>query len=805
MLEWVRKMSSLIDYPKISIVDSPLGNVEADHEGAAISGIRMAPSKAYAGIPALLRKVINDDDVLAWETILNKIDYIYDNIDRSLAGLDENTGFGREVKSQIRSGKKLFFKPNLVGPLVIDFATHDEGLGDPICTQWPLIAALMRWFHDKLDISYHQMALGEASTSTFLVAEMFSRISGKTITTEAIIEGRSGEFYGGWGFFFVRRYLAKRHPTSHKDDPMNGHEDSVSGRFLPPGRASDRLMVYDLNKLGDTQRGRVIAVPDGAIYKEISLHKAIVGGDPSDPIDARDYPGCVLANVPKLKMHFQDLITNAIKNLGIGLYPTQCPSCDGNGHTSWMYSLPCSSIPSYKGKLPHSPWILKMDEETNLPLKDENGEYIAMKTEGMSGTQADIIRAVQSQNVFMIHVVDAIDTINISHNPDGKSVRIPEGYVWSSLDCVALDLFCARYCFKTVPITEALKLKEQNGWVTEFVHHVPVASVKGKNIVTGEGLDSPLFRYNLYNYAENRGVGQQKYYVVGWDSLTQTPLASLRGHLGRMDDNRFVELMTKTMYYNPGTILHDLQETILSYAKANDELTGSSLLKEFMDSFDENHDGIIDYDEKGRRGCETAQFGKLAYALNLQFAEEYGALKDAFIESVFFSKYSRKDWNSYGHDFTQEKSLLFKAAQAFAMSQSLSENSDLFVPGMSWGKGNWPSWETVNCISISGSIYGSQSPKNIGLGSIYGAVFQYADKTLNDGGYTGSRDQTASDPSSINRYFWAVSNGSGKLSFTLYVPKGYGSLDGIKIPNVEETDDPKRIWTASFGNGKEIW
>lgn len=88
-----------------------------------------------------------------------------------------------------------------------------------------------------------------------------------------------------------------------------------------------------------------------------------------------------------------------------------------------------------------------------------------------------------------------------------------------------------------------------------------------------------------------------------WDS--RTPLASPGGHLGRIDNAKFLELMTKTMYYNPNTILHDLQKTVLSYAKAHDGLTGSSLLKEFTDSFDENHDGIIDYDEMGRKGIET--------------------------------------------------------------------------------------------------------------------------------------------------------------------------------------------------------
>ena len=798
-------MGSIIEYSKSSVVDSQIGKVEIDLDGSAISGVRMDASKAYAGIPALLQKVINEDDSEAWDKIKNKIDYIYYNIDHPLTELNENAGFANEVQSQIKKGKKLLFKPNLVAPDVIDPVTHGEGSGDPVCTQWPFIAALMRWFHDKLDISYHQMALGEASTSTFLFEEMGSRISGKTITTEAVFEGRSEDFYIGWGFYFVRRYLSECHSPSHEDDPMKGYKDSVSGRFLPPGKAGDRLMVYDLNKLQDPSRGRTVEVPDGAIYKEITLHKAIVGGDPNDALDMKDYPGCVLVNVPKLKMHFQDLITNAIKNLGIGLYPTQCPSNDDKKATSWKYSYPPSSIPSYKGKLPHSPWILKMDDETKLPVKDENGEYIATKTAGMSGTQADVIRAVQNQNVFMLHVVDAIDTINISHNPDGKSVRIPEGYVWSSLDCVALDLFCARYCFKTVLMLEAQKLKEENGWQTEFVRHVPVAKVDGTNIATGEGLDSPLFRYNLYSYAEERGVGQQKYYVMGWDILTDTPLASLRGHLGRIDDGRFFELMTKTMYYNPGTILHDLQKTILSYAEAHDDLTGSSLLKELMDIFDENNDGIIDYDEKGRKGSDTAQFAPLAHALNLQFTEEYGTLKDNFIESSFFVKYSDRNWNPRGHDFVQEKALMNKAAKAFEMSQFEAANPDLFVPGMTWGKGMWPSWETVTYMLLTDLIYCSQSPKNIGLRSIYGAAFQYADKTLNAGGYTGSCNQVISDPNSINKYFEAVSDGSDLLDFTLYLPKGYGGLEKVDIPNVEETEDPEIIWTVHFNGGREIW
>lgn len=253
------------------------------------------------------------------------------------------------------------------------------------------------------------------------------------------------------------------------------------------------------------------------------------------------------------------------------------------------------------------------------------------------------------------------ETINLCHNPEPLATRAPEGYVWSSLDCVALDLLCARYCFKTVSMLEALRLKEENGWPTEFVHHVPVARVDGTNIITEEGLDSPLFRYNLYRYAEERGLGQQTYHVVGWDSLTETPLASLGGHLGRIESMKFRELMTETMYYNPSCMLWDMQKAILSYAEAHDSLTGSSLFKEIMDCFDENRDGIIDYDENGRKGFWTPAFRILTYSQHLLLTGKYGDLKRRFnVASNFSLKPVNRNWNPQGHDFAREYLLIRK-------------------------------------------------------------------------------------------------------------------------------------------------
>ena len=129
---------------KVAVVDSQLGKKKLDSEGAAIAGVRMNVSQAYTGVPGLLQKFINDNDAAAWAEILNKIDDIYDQIDGSLGALDRETGFAGEVQARVRSGKKLLFKPNLVGPMVIDPATHGEGLGAPICRPWIETASASR-------------------------------------------------------------------------------------------------------------------------------------------------------------------------------------------------------------------------------------------------------------------------------------------------------------------------------------------------------------------------------------------------------------------------------------------------------------------------------------------------------------------------------------------------------------------------------------------------------------------------------------------------------------------------------------
>lgn len=789
-----------------STVQTPLGQKQIDTAGTPVGAVKMDVAKAYAGITTLLQQHINDPHSRAWQEIRAKIDYIYGNLDYALVTLDRETDFAAEIQKRVRDGKKVLFKPNLVVPHTLDPVAHGPGIGDTTCTEWPVIAALMRWFHDKLNVTYHDMALGEAASSTSSTAGFFNlhHANGHKITNEAVFEGRSGDFYGGWAFYFIRKYLAECHPHTHKDDPMNGYEESAAGEFIPPGKAGNRLMVYDLNRINTKSKGRTVPVPDCANFKEITLHKVIIGGDPGDAKDMADYPGCVLINVPKLKIHAQDLITNAIKNLGIGLYPQEAPAEDGPGNTHWKYAYPFHHIPGMKTEIPHMPWVAQMQDGTMLPQRDESGNYVLRKTRGFPGTQADIIRATQNQGIYMLHVVDGIEAINISHTGQGMGMRVNEGFVWASTDVVALDTCCARYCFKTVLMAEARELQARDHLPTDFMHRVPVAKVEGKNIVSVEDVDSPLFRYHLYEYCEKRGVGKQAYHVTGWDTTTGEPLASVEGHLGRVNAGTFTEVTTGEMYYNPVTMLWDMQKTVLSYARAHDQLNGTTLYNDIMAAYDENGDGVIEYDEAGRKGHWSSLMRVGAWSVHIRATEKYGFLKGSFISRAYGMRYSNPDYNEYRHDFMREYRQVALTALAFQASRMPIELPDSFVPAMTIGSGKWPSWQFVNFMAQGSSVYGMGYPMRIDALSMYSSAFQYADKTQNGGAYTGSTG-TVTDAESQNRYVQAVRDGSEPLDFTLYVPAGLGTLGIQSVPNVEETADPAKMFTASFRGGKEVW
>jgi len=787
-----------------SVVSSPVGKLQLDSHGSAIGAVRMNPELAYSGIPALLKKVIDRESEVAWDGIRTKIDYMYSCLTYALSALDDEVAFSRDVVVRVKRGQKLLFKPNIIHPACIDHVTHGPG-SVAACTPWSFVAALMRWFHDKLGVTYHQMSLGEAGTTMSATASAYTlALAGKqVVTTEAVLEGKWGAAYGGWGFYFVRRYLADTHASDHSDDPMKGYEESIMGVCLPPGRAREKLMVYDINRIADDgSNGRDVPVAHGINFKSITLHKAVVGGDPGNPEDSKAWPGCVLVNVPKLKVHNLELLTNAIKNLGIGLYPMEAKVSDHQGGTRWKYAHPHKPIPSLKSGIPHTGWEAEIDEETGMPRQDKNGELRLKKTGGLSVTIADMLEAVKDQDVLMFHVVDAIEPANRFHTGP-MVVPIPEGYAFAAKDPVALDLLCARYLFTTVPMAEAKAIQKEKNLPTSFLQRVPIPRANRRSIVTEEGFDSPISRYMGFKHCQERGLGQQDYYVVGRDEWQGGSLASVGGHLGRVKAGKFSELLTKEMYFSALMPLWDLQATTLAYAEANDTVTGSSYKPAILHEFDENGDGIIDFDEKerGRNLIFIAHTLRLP-AVNVNSLER---LRIRFLLATVPLRCTNKEWNTMGYYFNRWAVFNSAVTAGMEMARAPLERTDPFVPGMVWGKGKWPSIQFAQHWHICTQLYGNGFPNSFDvMMSTYGLAFQYADLKWNQGTYIGAKAGSGG-ADEVSRYHRDVEHGASLLPFTLYVPPEYGKARDKNIPNVEETDDPGLIFTASFNDGREVW
>ena len=787
--------------PAATTVHSSIGEVAIDSGGATIGVVRMDAGRSYADVPELLKGVIDRADGAAWQAIKQRIDYTYECLDAALSPLREEAGLDAMLRDELARSKKLLLKPNLVNPTCIDPREHGPGLGYTTCTAWPFVAAVMRWFHDKLGISYHQMAIGDAATAMSAASGYFTLLRGERVTREAVIEGRSGDFYGGWGFYFVRKYLAESHDSSHDDDPMKGYDDSVAGNYVSPGRAMERLPVYDLNRIQDVAgSGRRVPVPDAANFDAITLHKAIVGGAASDAEDMRDYPGCVLLNLPKMKVHNIALLTNAIKNLGIGLYPMEAAADADSGSTGWMYSSPSMPVPGMKSRIPHTMWVADVaDEVSGLPGP-------VRRTGGINGTMVDIIKAVMGQGAPVVSVVDAIETINFDHTMATTAERVPEGFVFASCDFLALDVLCARYMFNMAPMTEGRRLAEEGRAASEWVQRVPLPAVEGPNIVTTEGFDSPLSRHVLFDYAERRGIGGQAYHVAGRDMREGGRLASLQGRLGRVTEGNFSELITGTLYYDRSKLLWDLQTTVLGYARANDALTGSGFTREFLDAFDENGDGVIDYEETGKKGIIDFQLFASAYGVHLMGSEQHGALRGFFVGRTNALRWADAGLNAEGLDFLKEYVDSSLAMVGLTLSQMEIEGADPFFPTMTWGKGRWPSMQAARFLAVGTMIYGMGFPFTVTVDSLYGVAFQYADKVFNASSRTGDVE-TMSDPVSplAMEYIQDVGGGAQALPFRLYVPAGYGQMLGKTLPNVEETQEATKMLRVEFAGGAEVW
>jgi hypothetical protein len=788
---------------KEKLIHTALGDGMIDKAGAAVAVARMDVKKSYKGTGLLLQKVIRDADEAAWNDIKAKINYTYENIDAALTSLEEETGFLALLRKRLDLGQKILFKPNLVSTENIDPYTYGPTAGSTGNTEWPFVAAVMRWFHDKAGISYYRMCIGEAATALSSVAAHYRRIktAGRPVTTEAVIEGRSDNFYGGWGFYFVRRYLAEVSDTSMGDDAMQGLEESMAGIYLPPGKVTDKLMVYDLNRIcDDPAKGRDIPVPGGENFDSLILHKVIIGGDPSDAADRSAYPGCILVNLPRLKVHAQALFTNIIKNLGIGLYPMEVSR---SSNCAWEYATPHRKIPGMKGAIPHQVWVPEMDLDTCLPKRGSDGRYLVKKTGGLTGTMIDIIAAVANQNIFMMHIVDAMEGINRDHQGQGLGIKEPEGLVMAGIDPVAADLFCARYMFSNVGLKEAEESGLDDGMGGYFPQAVPVPRYDGQAIITEKAYDCPLRRDYCFERAEQRGLGKRSYYVVGHDAITGYPLASFRGRLGFVEGNRFNEIVTSALYSDTYKMPWDLQKTFFGYMDAVDTLEGTSRKRNFLDAFDETGDGTVTYEEYGKKGLygPTNILGGLNMSTKADedesepFRAFYAMLSNA-------PRCSNPEWNPEGHDFTREQVYGLVTVVAQLMSQSPKEEEDPFFTGLMWGKGKWPSYSLAFDRYIKQVLYGWKYPARIGISSLYGSACAFADHRQNGRKFLGNV-RGVPDPEAAQKYVDAVREGRMKpLDFTFYTLPGYG---GTNLPNVEESSDPKKVLTVIFEGGTKHW
>lgn len=458
-----------------------------------------------------------------------------------------------------------------------------------------------------------------------------------------------------------------------------------------PATPHDRLMVYDLNRIfDDPGRGRRVPVPDGVNFPSITLHKAIVGGAPEDAGNPSAYPGCVLVNVPKLKVHAIALFTNVIKSLGVGLYPMQASE---RGHPGWDSSTPHNHTPGMKAGVPHAIWVADSELATGLPRRDRHGTYVARRTGGLNATMLDIVQAVKSQGIFMVHVVDGIEAINLEHTGILPGTKEPEGLVVAGLGPVAADLCCARYLFSNVPLEEAMASGVEDGHGGCFPQRVPLPTVKGGVIVTEAGYDCPLARHASLRKAEERGLGERRYRVLGRDAVGESPLVSLDGHLGTTRDGRFADLVTRTLPFDAFKMPWDMQRTAFGYLQSVDAPAGSSLRKQFLETFDEDRDGVVTYDEFGKTGILGPLLHVGGEALSRTGTEPFGYLSGPFAAGTTMLRCTEAAWNRSGHDLLRDYFRGRAMLVAYRMSQTDAESPDPLLPGLVWGRGKWPSFQ----------------------------------------------------------------------------------------------------------------
>jgi hypothetical protein len=505
--------------------------------------------------------------------------------------------------------------------------------------------------------------------------------------------------------------------------------------------------------------------------------------------------------MPKLKVHNQALFTNAIKNVGIGLYPMKASRTNT---MQWEYSYPYSSVPALKSGLPHQVWVPEMDPKTCLPRKDAKGTYIVTKTGGLTGTMLDIMRALTSQDVFMVHIVDTIEAVNRDHQGIGLGIAEAEGLVVTGTDMVATDLFCARYMFSNVGSKESRESGLVDRFGGSFVQAVPVPRFNGTEIITEKGYDCPLSRDHALVRAEQSGLGTSAYYVVGKDGITENPLGSDKGRLGYQDNGSFHEIVTSSLYWDIYKMPWDLQKTFFGYLEAAGRLEHKALKKGFLDAFDEDKDGVVSYEEYGKKGMFGPSLLLTGLYLSMRGVEDESELFRAFFALMATNlRGSNPQWNAEGHDFNEGQFYGNVAVMAYLMFQRPKEKPDPFVHGVNWGNGKWPSFTLAAMSYVHQIIYGWRFPKQIGVFSLYGSALAFADHRQNGRQFVGTV-RGAPKLDAAQNYLEAVQTDRIQLfDSTLFVPPGYGASG--KVPNVQETPDPQKIFTVVFERERIQW
>lgn len=770
-----------------------------DADGALIGALRLDPAEAYGDVPGLLQRTIRDDDAEAWALLKGKIDHVYGRLGHALRPVLERGGLERRIKAELEAGRRLFFKPNVVCAVVLDYAgdgTPGLGTGVVAATPWQLMAALLRYFHDDAGVPYHQMAVGEAGVTTPMLSAWFG------CPPEAVLEGRVVRDDGsvqwmGYPFYFARRYLAETTcPLDDRDDPMSGYAESAAGTYVAPGEAGrlGKLMMYELNQAERFDRGRHVHVPGGGDnYPEgIVLHKAMVG----DPDDPGDYPGSVLVNCPVLKVHCNSVVTAAVKNLGIGGWPMRAGGDDDPATHDWLYAFPHAEPPGMKGGVPggpnkggvyHARWYVKRVNEEGMPL-----EIAATPNHGLDGTMVDIDLAIRSQVALWLHVVDAICPVDYEHGGTGVGVARDEGLVFASEDPVAVDLLGARYLF-----TQASRDPDRPG---AFLRAVPVPRYDPEaGAIVGDQtvLDDRVSRSRLFGYAAARGLGGTAYHVIGADVSggAPVPLASVDGRLARLAGDGVEDVTTGVLYYDIPKILWDLQPTVLAFARATDELTLATRGHDpgyharFL-ALDEDGDGVIDDSESGKDGLWDCQCGAGGVADNLLGR---GRLhQGSFFAPSRMLKYSDRRLNvDAGTGHSVETTRVWADTAAFARAFDLARGepgTDAFF-GIPYGTGadgvpKWPSLQYARYLVEMDAV----------LGALHEQARQHAEET--------GQDFAVFVPASVPYFPSASYDGQGvpglvAISDTPALPDG--SPDPAYDPEFAS-----KVFTAWFADG-ERW